>query len=139
MPNVASIRERIIEYLFFKGISRYRFYKETGLSNGFLDKTGSINSDNCEKICYCYPDLNPEWLLVGKGEMLKNDASVESDKQASIEVLVRKIMELSSENTLLKKENETLRNITGTTHKKIYDPLDEEDRSDSIAAEPSLP
>ena len=68
MSNSTSIRERIAEFLILKGISRYRFYKDTGLSNGFLDKPGSINSDNCEKICYCYTDINPEWLLTGKGD-----------------------------------------------------------------------
>ncbi|MDD2284770.1 MAG: bZIP transcription factor [Paludibacter sp.] len=141
MSNFASIRERIAEYLLFKGISRYRFYKDTGLSNGFLDKAGSINSDNCEKICYCYPEINPEWLLTGKGEMLKSGELAEtekSDKQASIEVLVQKIVELSSENTMLKKENETLRSITGNTNKVIHNPIDEDDAVDGIAAEPSV-
>ena len=141
MSIPASIRERIIEFLFYKGISRYRFYKNTGLSNGFLDKPGSINSDNCEKICYCYPDINPEWLLTGKGEMLKSGELIElekSDKQASIEVLVKKIVELTSENTLLKKENETLRSLTGTVNKIIHLPIDEDDAVDSIAAEPSV-
>lgn len=141
MSNSTSIRERIAEYLILKGISRYRFYKDTGLSNGFLDKPGSINSDNCEKICYCYPDINPEWLLTGKGEMLKSGELIElekSDKQVSIEVLVKKIVELTSENTLLKKENETLRSLTGTVNKIIHLPIDEDDAVDSIAAEPSV-
>jgi hypothetical protein len=141
MSNATSIRERIIEYLLYKGISRYRFYKDTGLSNGFLDKYGSINSDNCEKICYCYPDINPEWLLIGKGEMLKSGDLLElekSDKQASIEVLVKKIVELSSENTLLKKENETLKNISEQSKPVIHKPYDEDDRVQSIAAEPSV-
>lgn len=141
MSNSTSIRERIAGYLILKGISRYRFYKETGLSNGFLDKPGSINSDNCEKICYCYTDINPEWLLTGKGEMLKSGELIElekSDKQASIEVLVKKIVELTSENTLLKKENETLRSLTGTVNKIIHLPIDEDDAVDSIAAEPSV-
>ena len=141
MSNTRTIRERIVDYLLYKGISRYRFYKDTGLSNGFLDKVASINSDNCEKICYCYPDINPEWLLTGMGEMLKSGEVLlteKSDKQASIEVLVRKIVELTSENALLKKENETLRSLTGTVNKVIHLPIDEDDAVDSIAAEPSL-
>ena len=141
MSNPVSIRERIIEYLLYKGVSRYRFYKDTGLSNGFLDKIGSINSDNCEKICYCYPDINPEWLLIGKGEMLKSGELLElekSDKQASIEVLVQKIVELSSENTLLKKENETLKIISGQSKMIIHKPMDEDDAVDGFAAEPTV-
>ncbi|MDO9633630.1 MAG: hypothetical protein Q7J05_01125 [Paludibacter sp.] len=141
MSNPVSIRERIIEYLLYKGVSRYRFYKDTGLSNGFLDKIGSITSDNCEKICYCYPDINPEWLLIGKGEMLKSGDLLElekSDKQASIEVLVQKIVELSSENTLLKKENETLKIISGQSKMVIHKPMDEDDAVDGFAAEPTV-
>ncbi|WP_372640226.1 helix-turn-helix transcriptional regulator [Ancylomarina sp.] len=64
------IRSRIIEYIDSKDISKYKFYKETKLSNGFLDKEGSIRSDICEKISYQYPDLNLNWLLTGKGEMI---------------------------------------------------------------------
>lgn len=138
MSNSTSIRERIAEFLILKGISRYRFYKDTGLSNGFLDKPGSINSDNCEKICYCYTDINPEWLLTGKGGMLKNDEPTGAPKNMSIEVLLQKILELSAENTLLKKENETLRSITGTVNKVIHIQIDEDDAVDSIAAEPSV-
>lgn len=66
------IRKRILQYIDFKNITRYRFYKEMQLSNGFLDKEGSIRSDICEKICYQYPDLNLYWLITGKGTMLNH-------------------------------------------------------------------
>lgn len=68
------IRERIIKYLEKKGISKYQFYKDTGLSNGFLDKEGSIGSDKCEKISYQYPDLSLLWLITGKGDMFIKQA-----------------------------------------------------------------
>lgn len=64
------IKERLLKYLDFKGVTRYKFYKDTGLSNGFLDKEGAIGSDKCEKICYQYSDINPTWLLTGRGNML---------------------------------------------------------------------
>lgn len=136
MSNLSSIRDRVSEYLLLKGISKYRFYQETGLSNGFLDKAGSITSDNCEKICYAYSDLDPEWLLTGRGNMLRTYDKIDEEndrKSASVEVLVQKIVELSSENTLLKKENENLK-------KKIvgYKPLSEDDLQDNIAAEPRI-
>ncbi len=66
-----GIVDRILEYIDFKGITKYRFYQDTGLSNGFLDKKGNIGSDKCEKIITCYPDLNLEWLMMGIGEMIK--------------------------------------------------------------------
>lgn len=66
-----NIIERIKEYIDFKGISKYRFYQETGFSNGFLDKNSNIGSDKCERIIYQYTDVSPEWLLTGKGSMLR--------------------------------------------------------------------
>lgn len=67
-----KITERIIQYIDYKGISKYRFYKETGLSNGFLDKSVSIGVDKCEIICNHYDDINIEWLVTGRGEMISN-------------------------------------------------------------------
>lgn len=74
-----GITERICIYLDFKKITRYRFYKETGLSNGFLDKKGNIGSDKCERIIYQYKDLNPDWLLTGQGSMLREYSYIEPD------------------------------------------------------------
>ena len=65
-----SATQRIIQYLEYKSISKYKFYKETGLSNSFLDKNKNVGSDKCAIIIDQYPDINPTWLLTGKGEML---------------------------------------------------------------------
>jgi len=74
------IRERIIKYIESKGVSKYKFYKTTGLSNGFLDKEGAIGSDKCEIIIYHYTDLNPTWLLTGNGEMLTGSIPIDEPK-----------------------------------------------------------
>lgn len=67
------MRNRIIKYLNHKGISKYKFYKDTGLSNGYLDKSADINSSSYEKISSQYRDLNMEWVRTGEGEMLKGE------------------------------------------------------------------
>ena len=66
-------RDRIIKFVEYKGISKNKFYKETGLSNGFLDKNNHPGADKIEKIIYSYPELCAEWLITGEGSMLKND------------------------------------------------------------------
>lgn len=63
------ITERILQLIKYKGISRRKFYIETGLSNGFLDKVKDIGASKIEDILTTYPDINPEWLLTGKGYM----------------------------------------------------------------------
>lgn len=85
------ILDRILEYLEYKGISKYKFYKKTGLSNGFLDKKGSIGADKCEIIYSHYPDLNLEWLITGKGEKIK-DSSIKSEKYTDLENLLNSVI-----------------------------------------------
>ncbi len=107
MSSSKSIRARVVDYLDYKGLSRYRFYKDTGFSNGFLDKYGGITSDNCEKICYVYPDLNPEWLLTGRGDMLRpsyTSTYIEELKTKSKDVLIQDIINLSAEKHFLQQE-----------------------------------
>ena len=68
-----TIIERISYYLEKKGITAYRFCKDLGFSNGFLDKHREITTDKYANILGYYPDLNPQWLLTGEGEMLKDN------------------------------------------------------------------
>ena len=72
-----DIKDRIKKYLEIKSITKYQFYKKIGLSNGFLDKPGTIGCDKCEKIYYQFPDINIIWLLTGRGNMLKEDQVTE--------------------------------------------------------------
>lgn len=66
-------KERLAEYLRKKEITFNSFYIRAGLSNGFLSKPGSLGSSNIEKIISICTDLNLEWLITGKGEMIKKE------------------------------------------------------------------
>jgi putative phage repressor len=68
--------DRILQFIDYKGISKLSFYKEVGLSNGFLDKNKSIGSEKLVKILNSYPEIEPLWLLLGQGEMLKKDVTI---------------------------------------------------------------
>lgn len=63
--------ERVVKYLDFKGISKYKFCKDLGFSNKFLDNSSNMGTDKACKILHYYPEINAEWLLTGKGDMLK--------------------------------------------------------------------
>lgn len=82
--------ERIKKYLENKGISKYRFCKELGFSKAFLDNTSNVGSDKLDKILNHYTDINPEWLLTGRGNMLRlmdnvDDGSHKTKEQNNIE------------------------------------------------------
>lgn len=68
--------ERILQIIDYKGINKSVFYKNTGLSNGFLDKVKDIGASKLELILNTYPDINMEWLLTGEGSMLKKAPAV---------------------------------------------------------------
>ena len=68
--------KRLKEYIDFKGIPIARFEKSIGMSNASFGKSlkngGSIGADKLEIILITYPDINLEWLITGKGYMLKD-------------------------------------------------------------------
>lgn len=73
MQEISPIKKRILQYIDDKNISKYKFYQESGITRGVLDKTSGISEDNIAKFIAYTPDVNPEWLLTGKGEMLKKE------------------------------------------------------------------
>lgn len=78
MKNISTQKQRILQFIDYKGLSKNKFYKETGMSNGILDKKSGLSMDSVEKFYSTFNEVNPEWLLTGEGEMLKSDTKVYS-------------------------------------------------------------
>lgn len=72
MSKNTSTKERILQYLDNKGITKYKFYQETGISNGALSQTKGLSESSVVKILSKYEDLSAEWLLRGEGDMLRS-------------------------------------------------------------------
>lgn len=64
------ITERVLQVLEIKGVTKYKFCKDIGVSAGFLDKKREITTDKYANILAYFPDVSPTWLLTGSGEML---------------------------------------------------------------------
>lgn len=73
MIKIITDKQKILQYLENKGISKNKFYVKTGLSIGFLDSGSSLGVDKLRIIIDNYPDLNVEWVVLDKGSMLKSD------------------------------------------------------------------
>lgn len=95
-------------------IDRLEIYMETfklnnnqvsnraGLSNGLLGKArknrSAMNSDSIEQILYAFPDLNADWLLTGRGEMIRSvDMQSNSDLIFELKRLNANIDEIKKE------------------------------------------
>lgn len=81
------ILKRLKEFIDANGLSIAAFEKSIGMSNASFGKSlknnGAIGSDKLENILIVYPDINPDWLLTGRGSMLKSEEVVpRSDKEA---------------------------------------------------------
>lgn len=76
MKKISIQKERIIQFLEYKGITKNKFYVETGISNGTLDKVSGLSLETVEKFYNVYPEINPDWLITGKGEMIKSEKNL---------------------------------------------------------------
>ena len=69
---MSVIKERLTEFLTYKGIGQIKFAEAAGLSRGFVNVLGDgISSKSLNKISQAFPELNTLWLTTGEGEMLK--------------------------------------------------------------------
>ena len=66
-----TVKERLIEYLKAKKVSKSEFGRMIGVSSSYVDSIRkSIDKDKLLSIAKKFPDLNQQWLLYGIGEML---------------------------------------------------------------------
>jgi transcriptional regulator with XRE-family HTH domain len=69
--------KRLLEWREFKGITLAEMSRITGIRNTTLsssEQPGSSNPsyDTISKVLAGFPDLNPDWLLLGTGPMLRD-------------------------------------------------------------------
>lgn len=70
------IKERIVQILENKGIAKEEFYAKIGMTSANFRgkaKTTPLNSVAIENILSELPDVNPTWLLTGKGKMFNEE------------------------------------------------------------------
>lgn len=68
-----STKDRVIEFLKYKGLSQLKFEETVGLSRGYVNNIGdSIRESSLMKIASKFPELNIIWLKAGVGSMLIN-------------------------------------------------------------------
>lgn len=75
----SPIKQRILRFLNLKGITQYEFYKNTGVTRGVLKQNNGISEDNLTRFLAYYPEVNINWIVTGRGKMLKEEIQESSD------------------------------------------------------------
>jgi len=66
-----TVKQRLVEYLKYKGIGQNKFEKLAGISNGYISNLKSApGAEHLTKILNAADDMSKEWLLTGEGPML---------------------------------------------------------------------
>lgn len=84
MDFILTVKERILQFLDEKEISKTLFFNKVGISPSNFKGAGkksSIGSDLVVKILTEYPELSPEWLMLGEGEMLRDPSKQAANDQ----------------------------------------------------------
>lgn len=81
MQQISPIKERILQYIDYMNVSKYKFYKDSGITRGVLDKESGISEENISKFIAYAPDINLQWLLTGTGSMSKTKSEEKTNKE----------------------------------------------------------
>ena len=68
----SPIKQKILTFLSEIGISQYDFYRKTGITRGILGQNNGISEENIARFLATYPQVSVEWLLTGRGPMLRD-------------------------------------------------------------------
>lgn len=71
-----NIKQRLISFINSKNISTREFERNCNLSNGYINsmKKG-MGIEKLENVLHFYSELNKDWLLTGKGKMIKDSTN----------------------------------------------------------------
>ncbi|MDL1914133.1 MAG: hypothetical protein FDW93_06400 [Bergeyella sp.] len=100
--------ERIVEYIDYKGINNRQFEIKNSLSNGYiatqLKRKADLGESIINRILENCLDINPIWLLTGKGGMIKKEGAEVEEKNTEF-----KRLSIEDKLTALHQENKDLK------------------------------
>lgn len=115
------VKERLKEYIASVGISEREFCRRVGVSSGYVESIKqSISPKVMQNVGAQFPELNPLWLLLGKGAMTKEDNT--AHQQGGVlpsEMLEELLAEARSEKARLLATNEKLTGIIESQQRTI--------------------
>lgn len=98
-------------------------YKRPDTIYNVLNDKYGISSDLVNKIITKYPEINPQWLLTGEGEMIRDKKMVDKKMLDDFNAIISEesvpYITQQSQIEILKKENELLKKTTEEQREEI--------------------
>ena len=119
--NFNHTKERILQYLKYKSISIRKFSEKVSISpSNFNEKNmiSALSGDILSRILTEFPDINPDWLLLNRGEMLRRSEPA-APPDGTISLLLEQIKDLARDVGRLQTENDELKNKLARAESKM--------------------
>ncbi|WP_130736904.1 hypothetical protein [Flavobacterium sp. J27] len=75
--------EHLLQFIDYKGITIFNFEKKLGIRSTIdkaIKQKSNLRGDILSKIVEVFPEINPYWLLTGKGQMLLSTEEISINK-----------------------------------------------------------
>lgn len=104
--------KRLQEFLEYKSISVFAFEKRIGLTNNSIRKKitsgrSNMGTETLTAILETYPELSADWLILGVGNMLRDDNTKQEPQNKDAQLL-----ELTEALQIIKKQQDTIIELT---------------------------
>jgi len=116
--EIFSINQRFFKVLDFYGHTRYKFSKDTGVSEAVLlnmfKGKNKASIDVIEALLNNYKAISADWLIIGDGNMLKNaaqDVSVAASPTENYKNGDKYVLQIEKENRRLLADNDRKQEI----------------------------
>lgn len=126
------LRARLQEFIEYKGMTKHKFESICNFSSRYISNVNNITGDKLETISNKFPELNIDWLVTGRGEMLNiphvtasnnscgdnscqtimaagNDINKTMTAKEHGDKLIESILNIQKKNSSLETENTVLR------------------------------
>lgn len=117
------VKLRLKEFIASLGISEREFCRKIGVSSAYIESIKqSVSPKVMQTIGIQYPELNPIWLLLGKGEMTKEEKEATPQPSGAMlpsDMLAELLVEARTEKAWLRSENERLTAIVESQQQTI--------------------
>ena len=90
-----TAKDRLREFIKFKALNKHKFCVACGFSVGFVNSGAGVSSEKLSVVHDRYPELNMDWLVTGRGDMIRTDKStLTEDIVSAVERHNRELMNL---------------------------------------------